>query len=607
MNSFKSNRALADAIKKDGTRAQTAARREDDLPKASPECVDALRLAALISFLTAGGVDDALLPRVFNLCPDNAKAFGAIGEVLAAQGRRAGAVDAFRRAVALEPDDAGWHCQLAVALHRLGRIDESLQNCQRALALDPAAIEPLKLLGTMLYESGRFAEALPFLSKVAAHTPTDPACLCNVAACLFELGQWDKVIALCDFALAASADYAPAYLNHGNVHAARREFAAAADAYRRALAAAPAYAKAHANLSVVLHRLGLLDEALAASRRAVELDPTDALSAHNHAQLLLMHGDYINGFRQYEWRFKCAKSSSRPPRFDQPQWQGEDLAGRTLLLHAEYGFGDTLQFVRYAATLASAGASIVLQVRPELTRLLRHSLPVRVVARGELLPPFDLHLPLMSLPRVLGTTLASIPAEVPYLQVEPTKLTAWRQRLDRPGPLKVGVVWSGSPGHKCDLERSLGAGAVLPMLLVPGVALYSLQAQPREADRLAVERCGDAVTDLGPLLADFSDTAAAIAALDLVVTVDTSVAHLAGALGRPVWVMLPYALDWRWLRDREDSPWYPTMRLFRQSRPGDWNSVLARLPLELTRVVAGERERLWRCPEITSAVPTGEA
>ena len=207
------------------------------------------------------------------------------------------------------------------------------------------------------------------------------------------------LVALCDFALAVNPDYAPAHLNLGNVLAARRDFAAAAEVYRRTIAAAPGYAKAHANLSVMLHRLGLLDEALVASRSAVELDPMDPLSAHNHAQLLLIHGDYLNGFRQYQWRFKCAKSSSRPPHFDQPEWQGENLTGRVLLLHAEYGFGDTLQFVRYAEALAEAGGSVVLQVRPELTRLLRHSLRVNVVARGEPLPPFDLQLPLMSLPR----------------------------------------------------------------------------------------------------------------------------------------------------------------------------------------------------------------
>ena len=192
---------------------------------------------------------------------------------------------------------------------------------------------------------------------------------------------------------------------------------------------------------------------------------------------------------------------------------------------------------------------------------------------------------------------------MPYLHAEPAKLTAWRHRLGRNGPFKVGVVWSGSPTHKCDFQRSISAEAVLPVLLAPGVELYSLQMQPGDADRILLERLGGAITNLGSMLDDFSDTAAAIVALDLIITVDTSVAHLAGALGRPVWVMLPYALDWRWLREREDSPWYPTMRLFRQIKPGDWDSVLTRLPVELNRVVSGERERLWPRPQIVRAIP----
>jgi hypothetical protein len=235
------------------------------------------------------------------------------------------------------------------------------------------------------------------------------------------------------------------------------------------------------------------------------------------------------------------------------------------------------------------GGSVVLQVQPALARLLRTTLGVRVVARGEPLPPFDLRLPLMSLARVLGTTLDTIPAAIPYLHPEPAKLAAWRRALGA-APLKLGVAWAGNPRHKGDRQRSLSAEAVLPHLMIPGVKLYSLQKEPRPADLPVLARLGSAVTDLAPMLGDFSDTAAAVGALDLIVSVDTSVAHLAGALGRPTWVLLPYALDWRWLRDREDSPWYPTMRLFRQRKAGEWDTVLHRLPAELARVAAGERE-----------------
>ena len=234
------------------------------------------------------------------------------------------------------------------------------------------------------------------------------------------------------------------------------------------------------------------------------------------------------------------------------------------------------------------GGSIVLQVQPAIVPLLRCLEGVTVTARGEPLPPFDLQLPLMDLPRIFGTTLETIPADVPYLAADLIKVAAWRNVLGRAPRLKVGVVWAGNPRHKADRQRSLAAQAVLPRLVMPGVQLYSLQKEPRPDDAPALADLGNDVIDLAPLLRDFAETAAAVAALDLVISVDTSVAHLAGALGRPVWVLLPYALDWRWLRDRADTPWYPTMRLFRQERPMAWDGVLARAAAELARVVAGE-------------------
>ncbi|WP_407160585.1 glycosyltransferase family 9 protein [Bradyrhizobium sp. STM 3557] len=306
----------------------------------------------------------------------------------------------------------------------------------------------------------------------------------------------------------------------------------------------------------------------------------------NHSLLLLLSGDLKNGFATYcRWRGLVESEH----RIIGPEWQGDSFVGRTLLLYSEQGVGDALQFIRYLPMVAAKGGTIVLQVQPALVSLLRGLQGVSVIRRGAALPRFDLQLPLMHLPHVFGTTLDSIPAEIPYLHADPEKVETWRRAVGDVDALKVGVVWAGSPTHKGDRHRSMSADAILPALIMPGVQLYSLQKEPRAADLPVLARLQSNVIDLAPELGDFADTAAAISALDLVIAVDTSVAHLAGAMGRPTWTMLPYAPDWRWLRDREDTPWYPGMRLFRQQAPQAWSGVIARVSAELAEVATGRR------------------
>ncbi len=441
-------------------------------------------------------------------------------------------------------------------------------------------------------------EAVQVYRQASALDPGDVVMLSNLGACLCELKQFDEAITACELALALDPDHAPAHTNLGVILEAQEDVEGAVAAHRRAVAADADYAKGHANLAVALRKAGEIDEAFAASQRAVALAPDQPQTRFNHAHFLLMCGDLENGFADYHWERKCKSFPHVLQKFSEPEWQGEALCGRTLLLFAEYGLGDALHFVRYLPMAAAMGGSIVLQVQPVLARLLRMMPGVTVVSRGEPLPPFDLQLPLMSLPRVFGTTLDTIPAAVPYLHPDAAKLALWRRALvdgtiGDATSLKVGVVWAGNPEHSGDRYRSLPVEAVLPRLIMPGVQLYSLQKEPRPADvPVLAGLCAD-IVDLAPALGDFADTAVAVGALDLVIAVDTSVAHLAGALGRPVWVLLPYALDWRWLRDREDSPWYPTMRLFRQHKPQAWEGVLARASSELARVAAGERKLIW--------------
>ena len=300
-------------------------------------------------------------------------------------------------------------------------------------------------------------------------------------------------------------------------------------------------------------------------------------------------GRFEQGWPGYEWRWKCKEFGSLPP-FHPPLWDGSPLDGRTILVHAEQGLGDTLQFIRYAPLVHQRGGRVILVCQPPLIGLLTRSPGVeRLVAQGEALPDYDVHVPLMSLPGLLGTTLESVPADVPYLDAEPQLVEAWRHRLGSYPGFKVGIVWQGNPKFRLDRRRSIPLAQFAPLARVPGVHLFSLQKGPG-AEQLAAVTDRFPVTDLGRRLDDFMDTAAVLKNLDLVISVDTAIAHLAGALGIPVWVALPFVPDWRWLMDREDSPWYPTMRLFRQARPGQWEDVFQRIAEALQRRLAAPVE-----------------
>ncbi len=517
-----------------------------------------------------------------------------LGNVLTDQKKLDEAVAAYRHALSADPDDPGLIRNLGAALYQQGRLDDAISHYRRATAIAPDDVASLRLLGLALHEAGHLEEAARTYRKTSALDAGDVTILNNLAACLCELGQHDDALAACELALALDPDHVSTHTNRGVILEAKNDIEAAVAAHRRAIEIDPTYAKGYANLAVALRSAGELDESLAASHRAVTLDPDEPLARYNHAYKLLMNGDFENGFEELRWGRKCKLWSHHYPTFSEPEWQGEPFPGRTLLLVSEYGLGDALQFVRYLPMAAAMGGSLVLQVQPALVSLLRTMTDVTVVPRGEPLPPFDLQLPLMDLPRVFGTRLDTIPARVPYLDADSERLALWQGALGATTTsVKAGVVWAGNPMHKGDRQRSLSAEMVLPRLVMPGVQLYSLQKEIRPADGPTLASLGAAIIDLAPALGDFADTAAAVQALDLVITVDTSVAHLAGALGRPVWVLLPYALDWRWMRDREDSPWYPTMRLFRQHRPQAWEGVMARVSAELARVANGERQLVW--------------
>jgi hypothetical protein len=348
----------------------------------------------------------------------------------------------------------------------------------------------------------------------------------------------------------------------------------------------PRQARAHNNLGAALSELGRPAEALASFERALELWPDYAEAHKSRAMVRLLRGDFERGWAEYEWRWQCQDFSPRAYR--QPPWDGSPLGGRTVLLHTEQGLGDTIQFIRYAPLVRACGGRVVVECERALLPLLRSCPGVADwIAAGAALPEFDVRLPLLSLPRALGTTLATVPAAVPYLAADPDLVARWRRELSFSDGVKVGVVWQGNPKNAADRRRSVPLLQFEPLARVEGVRLVSLQKGPG-AEQLAEATGRFPVTDYGSRLdvgaGAFVDTAAAMRALDLVVSCDTAAAHLAGALAVPVWVPLSLAADWRWLLGREDSPWYPTMRLFRQERLGDWAPVFARMAEELGRL-----------------------
>jgi Flp pilus assembly protein TadD len=508
------------------------------------------------------------------------------GNHLFDRGAFAEAVEAYRELMILAPQFGPGYRNLALALEQDGKLAEALPVCERAIQLQPDDLESYLIMARLLLMLGRMDQAVSMYQLAALAAPARSDIHASLAAALARQGRLDEASAACRTAIELCSQNAGAYLNLGIIHSKRDHFEAAVEAYRNVVRIDPNSPAGFTNLGSALSNLGIGDAATKATGRAVELRPADPTLRYNHAMLLLLAGDLEAGFREFESRLSHPEQRFRPRAFDVPRWRGEDRNGKTLLIHAEQGLGDTLHFARFVSAAAASGGPVVLQVQPPLTELLRDSLDVTVISRDAPEPPFALHVPLMSLPYELGTTIETIPAGPPYLEASPAKLADWRQRLAKYAGLKVGVVWAGNPGHLYDRKRSLAAAAIFPQLRVPGVQLFSLQKQVSEIDAAILERLKEEVVDLAPLLTNFAETAAAASAMDLVISVDTSVAHLAGALGKPTWILLPHVLDWRWFYQREDTPWYPTARLFRQGGPNDWPSVLDRLPGELQRLAA---------------------
>jgi tetratricopeptide (TPR) repeat protein len=517
------------------------------------------------------------------------------------------AVVSLAKAAELAPGVAAIQCSLGDVLVEWGCPDAAAACYRRALQLDPELLEALNSLGRLLRAQGRLADAAECYRRGLALRPDVAELHFNLAGVLFKLGQPDAAITGFRTALQCRPDFPEAHNSLGTVYSDLGQPEAAAACYRQALAARPDYADALANLGNSLRNQGRLDAAEACHRRAIasipqDLDTVKAAVVHtNLAIVLLSQGRLPEGLKEFEWRWLTPQLADGVRNFPQPQWFGEAAAGRTLLLHAEQGYGDTLQFCRYAALAAARGLRVVLEVQPSLVRLLRClDGASEVVALGENLPPFDLQCPMMSMPLALGTTVNTIPARPAYLRADAAAVARWRLRLDTSGRrrLRVGLVWAGNPRSYAtepaaiDRRRSLAAERLRPLFEVRDVQFFSLQKTgPDAPEDLPLIR-------LMHEMEDFADTAALVANLDLVISVDTAVAHLAAGLGVPVWLLDRFDPCWRWLTDRRDSPWYPSLRIYRQPRAGDWDTVIAEAVRDLQCLAADPRPLMAGVPAL---------
>lgn len=542
--------------------------------------------------------------------PSDPAANALLGTVLAQLGRADEAVPFLSQAARLAPDDPETLNNLALALEADGRPRE--------------AADAWSQLGTLLYAQRRHEQAMGLFEKALGLCPGHQGASANLGAALQALGRYAEAVERLSALLTGNPEEAEAYNNLGNAQMGAGDIEAAIASYRRAISLRLDYFEAYSNLGLALaqrrpgdgpadeedgdlpsgedvagtlvnlgNARGGLDPALdvrGCYEKALELRPDFAPAHWNLALCLLLNGDFVQGWKEYEWRWRWTGFGEEHRPFPQPLWQGEPplAVGGTLLVTAEQGYGDTMQFARYLPLLVERGYEVVFEVQAPVFTLLWHSLGrygVRVVPRAETPArvhddlPFARHVPLMSLPERFGTRLETIPAAIPYLFAEPTRQALWAARLGAAaGPRrKVGIAWKGRPLHSRDRERSIPPAVLAPLLAVADTQFVAVQ---KHEDGGAGAPAG--MIPLDGLLHDFAETAAVIANLDLVITVDTAVAHLAGAMGVPVWVMLPFSPDWRWLLGRSDSPWYPSMTLFRQSRAGDWDSVVAEVARRLS-------------------------
>ncbi len=507
----------------------------------NPNLSDAYYNLAII-FEGKGQIDEAVTcyGKAIQIAPNDAASYNNLGVVLQKKGQIDDAIACFEKALRIKPDNAKTYNNLGIALHERKQFDEAITNYKRAIQLDPNLSDAHNNLGNSLKEKGLFDEAVTCYTKALQMTPDRADVYYNLGIVLKEKGSVDEAI----------------------------------DNYMKAIQFYPGYIDAYNNLGIAFKENGQLDKAINCFKDALQINSNDVVTHWNLSLVLLLSGNFKEGWKEYEWRLKV--KDFYHPDFCCPISNESDMEGRTILLHAEQGFGDTIQFIRYAPLVAQRGAEVIVRCQKELASLLQGVKGIAmVIDYDKQLPDFDFYCPLLSLPLFFGTTLENVPGETPYINADRILVQKWKNRIKDADPkLKVGLVWAGRE------QRSFSLEFFLPLLEIGNICFYSLQKG--EAAKQAKNSPYDLkLIDYTEELNDFSDTAALLDNLDLIISIDTAVAHLAGALGKSVWTLLPFAPDWRWMLNRGYSPWYATMRLFRQPSNGDWKSVISKIIVEL--------------------------
>ena len=562
--------------------------------------------------------------QAITLNPDYDEAYYNLGNAYQAVGQLENAIASYKQAITLNPNDADVHCNLAnalrkskrpeealmrykqatilmprnaelhnnlgAALQELGKFDEAILSCRQAITLNPEFAKAHNNLGTALKKQHKLKDAMKSFNRAIELKPDYAEAYYNLGSALHTSGRFDEAIDAYKEAITIKPDYAKAHYNLGNTLKEQENLDEAVTSYKQAITIKPDYVMAYNNLGTILQEQGKIDEAAECYSRAIRLKPDYADAHLNKALTSLLNGNFKSGWQEYEWRLRTKNYALR--NFNHPMWDGKPLNEKSILIHTEQGFGDTIQFIRYLPMVQAQGGRVIFECLPDLICLLKNSNGfdniIEKKSSGKLSEQFDVHVPLLSLPGLFGTTVGSIPSDIPYIAADPRLIDQWRIRLDDDHKCKIGIVWAGNPNHKKDHSRSCSLSDFATLAGIPELSIYSLQKGPASVE---VNKWpgGEEIIKLDSEIHDFADTAAIIANLDLVISVDTVVAHLAGAMGKPVWTLLPFVPDWRWLLNRTDSPWYPSMRLFRQTRANDWSGMFKRLKQTLLQEVGNFR------------------
>jgi len=548
-----------------------------------------------------------------NANPADADARNNLGKALKDQGQVVAAIEIYRQALGINPNHLVARNNLGIALQEQGDCAEAIECFRHVLRVNPNFADANFYLGSALFKEGQIAEATQCYRQALQINPNHAEAHNNLGVALEKQGHLAEAAECFRQALYLKPNYADAHSSLGHVLIDQGQLVEAIECCRQALRINPNHAGAHINMGAALNEQGELSKAEECFQEALRIDPNDARARLNRSCLRLLQGDLEGGWPDYEKRL--AICGAVPRSFQQPRWDGSPLEGKTIFVHAEQGLGDTLLFIRYLHLVKERGGRVVLECQPSLVRLLEGVVGIdQIVAQRQSartdadsvqLPHFDVHIPLMSLPGLFGTTMSTIPGGVPYLRADPELVERWRRELAALDGFKFGISWQGNPQNERDRQRSVPLSCFEPLARLEGIRLVSLQKGPGteqivggignlpimsqdDAGQIASASPVGPIIDFGDRLdatGAFLDTTAVMINLDLVVTVDTAVAHVAGALGVPAWVVLPFTPDWRWLLERSDSPWYPTLRLFRQKRTGDWGEVFERIAAEVQSLI----------------------